>query len=1006
MRIIERYHRYFFSLTYSVIIIAAFALPLSAMDSLLLSITLNKEPKGIFIAEMTGDGKILLLESDLKKMGIRNIAAPYEEINGELYIYVESINGAETDFDEENLALEIMVPPDILDRNVIDLYPKRRKDVYYPRDSSAFLNYRLEYFNGTSLERTITLSNELGIRSGDLLFLTDTVYTDTPSDDTLVRLITSLIHDDRKSMKRTVAGDFYSSSGELGSIVNMGGVSYSKLFSIDPYFIQYPLLNISGVTALPSEISLYRDGISMFSRRVSPGEFDIQNISYYDGASDIELVITDIFGREQRIASPYYFTSRLLKEGLHEYSYNFGLLREQFGIESNDYKDLVLTAFHRYGFHNMFTGGFRTEATNDLFNVGAEAAARLGNTGVFQFGMAGSGGNSAYRGFGGFARYQYRNRRFSGNMYTRWQSRDYTTISSMDLSSKTRLTGHIDAGYSAYDIGSFGASFMITTRYDDYERTVLGVSYSKSLTRDSRLFVSVRNIGGTTSGNEVFFGLSYYPWKDHSLSASVQIDEDSDIEAVRLQKAIPSGEGYGYGTLFQRAHFTGGTSYDIFNPYAQYNSPYGTLNGSYTLNRSDAGSRETYRLAAAGGIAFIDDTVGFIRPVHDSFALVKVGDMEGISVLRNNQKIGETNKEGKIFVPELSSFFENQVSIRDSEVPIDYYMPEVLHVISPPYRSGTCIFIELEKVQALSGTLLRESGDSTVPVTFAEIYMEIDEEKVMFFTGAKGDFYFDRSVKARTGEYADPAVTGCTFFGEEKPYRGKAIRSGRYSINTVIEGKEHICSFAVPDSDEMIVEIGDIRCREIQTSDAIDLSVERESTNIALLEEQVPAEPEPVKKVAEVPRAEERPIQAVPVLTGKKSQEQMTIHPNNKATMDLLEIPDYLIVHFPFNDYVPGKESDNVLKDAVSMLQNENAPEFIIEGHTDQIGGRAFNYRLGMVRALFVKKVLESHDISGAHTAPVIGYGKDRLLCTELTDACTKKNRRVVLRFMKGQRVQ
>jgi len=872
MRIIWLHNRYLFTLTpFLFIVLTFFALPLFATDSLLLSVTLNKEPKGVFIGEMTADGKILLLESDLLQMGIRTITEAYEETDGEMYLYVDSINGAEITFDEKNLALDIMVPPEILNKNVIDLYPKQRQGVYYPRDSSAFLNYRIEYLDGSALEQTITLSNELGVRSGDILFLTDSVYTDTPSDNNFVRLMSSLIYDDRKTMQRTIAGDFFASSGELGSVVNMGGLSVTKLYSIDPYFIQYPLLNISGVAALPSEISLYRDGISMFSRRISPGEFELENISYYDGASDIELVITDIFGREQRLTSPFYFTSRLLKEGLNEYSYNLGFLRGQFGRKSSDYSDMALMAFHRYGFNNMFTGGLKTETTKGLFNAGAEATARLGNTGVIELGIAGSSGEHDRSGFGSFLRYQYRNRRFSGNLYTYWQTREYSTINTMDMMQKTRLNSRIDAAYAAYDIGSFGASFTVTTRYDGYERRVLGVSYSRSLTRDSRFFVGLRNIGGTTEGNEVFFSFSYYPWKDHSLSASVQANEDSDIEAIRFQKAIPAGEGYGYGALFQRARFTGGTSYDIFNPYAQYNSPYGTLTGNYTLNKSDVGTKDTYRLAAAGGLAFIDHTFGIMRPVHDSFALVKVGDMEGISVLRNNQKIGETNKEGKIFVPEVNSFFENQISIRDTEIPIDYYMPEVLHVISPPYRSGSCIFFELEKVQALSGTLLRGEGDSSVPISFAEVSMEIDEQKVTFFTGASGDFYFDRSATAPTGERLQPGATGCAFFDEEEPFRGKTIRAGHYTVTIMLDGKKHTCSLTVPDSDEMAVEVGTVRCTEVKAPGAIHLFRDPETTDIVLQIDPVSPSLGIDKEASfEIEQVQKLPVVTVPVPPKKK----------------------------------------------------------------------------------------------------------------------------------------
>ena len=41
-------------------------------------------------------------------------------------------------------------------------------------------------------------------------------------------------------------------------------------------------------------------------------------------------MLKDPFGNEQRIYYPAYFSTQMLREGLHEYSYNIGFLREQY----------------------------------------------------------------------------------------------------------------------------------------------------------------------------------------------------------------------------------------------------------------------------------------------------------------------------------------------------------------------------------------------------------------------------------------------------------------------------------------------------------------------------------------------------------------------------------------------------------------------------------------------------------------------------------------------------
>ena len=107
-----------------------------------------------------------------------------------------------------------------------------------------------------------------------------------------------------------------------------------------------------------------------------------------------------------------------------------------------------------------------------------------------------------------------------------------------------------------------------------------------------------------------------------------------------------------------------------------------------------------------------------------------------------------------------------------------------------------------------------------VPVSSSKISMMIDEQDVTFFTGSAGEFYFDRSAAMRKGEYPRKEDMGCTLFGEEKPFRSKVIRAGTYTVKAMTGETKNTCTFTVPDSDEMVTEIGDILCREVKTSDA------------------------------------------------------------------------------------------------------------------------------------------------------------------------------------------
>ena len=73
---------------------------------------------------------------------------------------------------------------------------------------------------------------------------------------------------------------------------------------------------------------------------------------------------------------------------------------------------------------------------------------------------------------------------------------------------------------------------------------------------------------------------------------------------------------------------------------------------------------------------------------------------------------------------------------------------------------------------------------------------------------------------------------------------------------------------------------------------------------------------------------------------------------------------------------------------------------FEIEGHTDNVGDKMFNEKLGLERAEAVKRYLyEQHQIP-LHRMNVISYGEEKPMAPNNTKAGRAQNRRVVLRVL------
>lgn len=83
----------------------------------------------------------------------------------------------------------------------------------------------------------------------------------------------------------------------------------------------------------------------------------------------------------------------------------------------------------------------------------------------------------------------------------------------------------------------------------------------------------------------------------------------------------------------------------------------------------------------------------------------------------------------------------------------------------------------------------------------------------------------------------------------------------------------------------------------------------------------------------------------------------------------------------------------------IGQLAADGQNEFIeIEGHTDNIGGAAFNRGLGMRRAVAVQRYLyEQHNVP-LHKMSVYSYGEDRPAAPNDTAQGRAQNRRVVIR--------
>jgi len=104
---------------------------------------------------------------------------------------------------------------------------------------------------------------------------------------------------------------------------------------------------------------------------------------------------------------------------------------------------------------------------------------------------------------------------------------------------------------------------------------------------------------------------------------------------------------------------------------------------------------------------------------------------------------------------------------------------------------------------------------------------------------------------------------------------------------------------------------------------------------------------------------------------------------------------------FTFGKSTLPDEAKAKLDELVARLKADpNGAYFEIEGHTDSVGGKAINDKVGLERAESVKRYLfEQHQIP-LHKMSVISYGMEKPVASNKTKDGRAQNRRVVIRVL------
>lgn len=675
--------------------------------------------------------------------------------------------GFSLSYDEALAALRLDPDPARLERQDIALQaaaPPPGQEVLGPAPLSAFLNLRgAETYihhggaNGRQPAR-LDLDGAVNMKGWVLEGRGDWLEGD---DRAWMRDDTRLVRDWPEKMVRGAAGDLSYPVTGFQSFSPGLGISIARNFDLQPYRVTQPAGAASFVIRSPSRADIYVNGHRTRTLRLDPGAYSARDFPVTDGANSVRLVITDAGGRVEEINLSVLGDQDLLREGLHEYSYNLGVESETADRKIRYHLDAPLvSAFHRYGFSDRLTAGISLQGDKNARQAGIEAAAAIGK------GILGAEASASHldgHGPGGAARLSFRRRLpaegrdFSASIAhrsPRFASLGQTApLDTAAWEASARYSRTILSDISAGVGGRY--RFMRGDAKDDWS---YGATFSKTVSRSITLNVTGERRSADGAG--VFANIVWTPPQSrHSYSAAA--DTLTRTESVEWRyhqdRALQSWQASVGAAREGGGRRTGTGSLS----YAGYRGGF-SLRHDLASGIGGAPADSRSELLAETAIAYAGGRFALTRPVTGSFILLErhpgLGEREiGInpetaSAADAGGHQARIDNLGPAVLPDAVPYMYRPVRIDTRGLPPGYDIGQDLYTAFPTYKSGTFLTVgSADNIYAdgylhfaggapaaLQGGILQDTGDEKRPPH-------------EFFTNADGRF---RVTHLRPGTYA------------------------------------------------------------------------------------------------------------------------------------------------------------------------------------------------------------------------------------------------------------
>lgn len=667
-------------------------------------------------------------KADLRELGVKvnAISALKEMQDSDLVGDISRvIDGAQYDFQLDSQTLSLRIAQIYRDTLTADDIPPQRWDDGMPAAWVSYYASGSKQSAGDETQNSHWLSLNSGINLGVWRLKNNSSYTDNSWES----ISTSVQRDIKELRSQLEMGQTYT-NGELFDSVQMTGAKLETDTSMLPVSQQGFAPVVRGIANSDAKVTIKQNGYIIYQSWVSPGPFEIRDLSQVTAGTDLEVTVTEADGQEHSFIQASSSVPILQREGAVKYSLAAGKYRDS--SSGNGEEPYFGQATAIYGLpHGMTVYGGLLGASlyrAGLIGVGAD----LGHLGSFSADITAArtsfdDGRDDTNGLSWRAQYAKdfpaTNTMLTLASYRYSTSGFYTFQEALDQNDKPD-----DDGIYSY-------------RQTNNRRSRLQLNLSQAISSwGSVYFNGYQQDYWDMGGHERSAGFGYSSsWRDVTWSVSYSVTKtpysDSDRQIalmvnIPLSRWLPNtwatynvNSAKNSNTSHQVG--IGGTalednnlSYNFQQSYTNNDVGYGAnLSGRYrdsvgdfALGYSYTRDSKQWNYSAQGAIVAHPHGVTLGQSVQDAFAVVHVKDGAGIKI-QNSPGI-YTDPWGNAVVPSLTPYRHNDITVNTQDRE-DVDIPEAtLDVV--PTRSAV-VAANFNAHVGMRALLTLRHGKSVVP---------------------------------------------------------------------------------------------------------------------------------------------------------------------------------------------------------------------------------------------------------------------------------------------------